>query len=107
MARVPELYTALGWYAIDGDRVICEAINRRDDPGPEGGVIDFPGVTVLRYAGGGLWRAEEDYWSTTEAADATKRYKEACKRHDPDHPAKRSRLHWPASPAWASPGRRS
>jgi hypothetical protein len=50
MARVPELYAALGWYAIDGDRVVCEAINRRDDPSPGGGCFDFPGVTILRLA---------------------------------------------------------
>jgi len=106
MARVPELYTALGWYAIDGDRVVCEAINRRDNPGPEGGVIDFPGVTILRYAGSGRWCSEEDYWVPSEAAEATKRYQEACKHHDPDHPAKRSRLHWPAEPRWAAPGYR-
>jgi limonene-1,2-epoxide hydrolase len=103
MARVPELYTALGWYVIEGDRVVCEAINRRDDPSPGGGVIDFPGVTVLRYAGHGLWRSEEDYWSPNEATEATQRYREACRLHDPDHPRRRSRLHWPREPRWASP----
>lgn len=103
MARFPELYTALGWYVIDGDRVVCEAINRRDNPGPEGGAIDFPGVTVLRYAGGGLWWSEEDYWSPNEAAAATKRYQDACREFDSAHPERRSRLHWPTDPSWASP----
>ena len=106
MERVPELYTALGWYAIDGNRVVCEAINRRDDPSPGGGVIDFPGVTVLLYAGGGRWSFEEDYWVPAEALAATKRYQEASAKHDPDHPGRRTRLNWPASPAWASPAGR-
>jgi hypothetical protein len=103
MARVPELYSALGWYVIEGDRVVCEAINRRDDPTPGGTHIDFPGVTVLLYAGNGKWRSEEDYWSPNEAAAATKRYQEACKQHDPDHPQKRTRLHWPRQFPWADP----
>lgn len=103
MERVPELYTALGWYAIDGDRVVCEAINRRDDPSLGGGAIDFPGVTILRYAGNGLWSLEENYWVPNEAAEATKRYQEACRAHDPDHPGKRTRRNWPKDPPWASP----
>jgi hypothetical protein len=106
MARFPELYTALGWYVIDGDRVVCEAINRRDDPSPGGGAIDFPGVTVLVYAGDGRWSSEEDYWSPAEAMAATKRYQEACAKHDPDHPQRRSRLNWPSAPSWAAPGPR-
>jgi hypothetical protein len=104
MAGVPELYTALGWYVIDGDRVVCEAINRRDHPGPQGGVIDFPGVTILRYAGNGRWWYEEDYWVLAEAEKAGKAYAEACAKYDPEHPKKRSRRNWPKQPAWAAPG---
>jgi hypothetical protein len=60
-------------------------------------------VSIFEYAGGGRWRAETDYWSLRQAVAAQKRYEAAAARFDPDHGLRRSRLHWPASPAWAHP----
>lgn len=52
------------------------------------------------------WSSEEDYWVPAEGLAATRCYQEACAKHDPDHPGRRTRLDWPASPAWASPAGR-
>ena len=103
MARFPELYTAYEWHVVDGDRVVVYMQNRRDHPDPAQPPIDFPGVTILRYAGDDRWNYEEDFWAYPLAQRAAATYAEACAAHDPDHPRKRTRDHWPASPAWARP----
>ena len=56
----------------------------RDDPGG-GKAFDFPGITILQYAGDGRWSMEEDYWAQHESKAAYKAWSEACKQHDPDH----------------------
>jgi len=102
--QFPELYTAYEWHVVDGDEVVALMQNRRDNPDPDGpATIDFPSVSIFTYAGGGRWGAERDFWSLEQAADAGRRYREACRRVDPGHPARRSRLHWPPRPVWAHP----
>jgi hypothetical protein len=105
MERYGEIYTGYEWHAVDPEhgRVILYVQNRRDDPSGAG-TIDFPGVTILDYAGGGRWRQEEDFYSTTERDRAMRAYQEACRRHDPDHPAKRTRRDWGRGPAWTKGG---
>jgi hypothetical protein len=98
-----ELYTVYEWHMVDGNRVVVYMQNRRDDPDPSLPPIDFPGVTILDYAGDGKWSREEDYWSVPGAQRATALYRERCAAVDPDHAAKRTRNHWPASPAFARP----
>ena len=68
MQQYPELYTAYEWHTIDADagRVIVYMQNRRDHPSGQG-TIDFPGVTILDYGGGGLWKREEDFWAVPTA----------------------------------------
>jgi hypothetical protein len=103
--QFPELYTAYQWHVVDGNQVVALMQNRRDNPDPDGPpTIDFPSVSIFEYAGDGLWSAERDYWNMAEAVDCLRRYREACQRHDPEHPSRRSRLHWPESPDWAHPG---
>jgi hypothetical protein len=41
--------------------------------------------------------------TTTTAGAAGRAYRDAATRFDPDHPRKRSRQHWPATPDWAHP----
>ena len=101
MATVPELYTFYEWHTIDGDRVVFYMQNRRDNPEPGGAPIDFPGITVLEYAGDGKWRLEEDFWALPAARRAQTRYEELCAEHDPGHPDKMTRGNWPAAPEWA------
>jgi hypothetical protein len=101
MEEYGELYTAYEWHTIDENagRAIVYMQNRRDHPSGRG-TIDFPGVTILEYAGNGLWRREEDYWAVPAATASTQAYAEACQRYDPDHKRKRTRLHWGSGPPW-------
>jgi SnoaL-like domain len=92
MDRFPEIYNSIDWYVIDGDRVVFDANNRRDNPEAGGDPIDFSGVTILQYAGDGMFCREDDWWDMNRAMDAAKRYAELCARFDPDHPQKRTRL---------------
>jgi ketosteroid isomerase-like protein len=101
MAAYPELYTVYEWHVIDGDRVVFYMQNRRDNPEPGAPPIDFPGVTILHYAGKGKWNFEEDFWAFPAAQKAQAAYVEARSKHDPEHSLRMTRHHWPESPEWA------
>lgn len=103
MKGVPEIYTVLDWYAIDGNRVIFHCQNRRDNPGDDDpAYFDFPGLSVITYAGDGLWSSEEDYWDRDGARRTAHAYAAACERAGATTPESRTlRKHWPDSPAWA------
>jgi hypothetical protein len=74
--------------------------NRRDNPEPGAPPIDFPGVTVLQYAGDGKFSMEEDFWSLPEGIATMKQYENACRAHDPDFRQQRTRRNWGNGPAW-------
>jgi len=96
----PELYTVYEWHMASPDgRVVVYMQNRRDHPSGSG-VIDFPGVTILQYAGDGRFDFEEDFWAFSTAQRATDAYAAACAELDPDHPAKRTRADWGDGPDW-------
>ena len=101
MERYGEIYTAYEWHTIDADRgrVIFYMQNRRDDPSGQG-THDFPGVSLLEYAGNGKWKREEDFWAWKQREVAMKSYEDACRRIDPEHPKKKTRWHWGNGPAW-------
>ena len=101
MEKYCEIYTAYEWHTVDeeGDRVIVYMQNRRDHPSGTG-TIDFPGVTIVHYAGDGLFDYEEDYWSVPGAQKSTQEYADACEKFDPDFKNQRTRLHWGEGPAW-------
>jgi hypothetical protein len=102
MADYPELYTVYEWHMVDpSGRVVVYMQNRRDHPDPASPPIDFPGVTVLQYAGGGRFSLEEDFWAVNDGIRTAKEYADACARFDPDHPRKRTRRDWGGTPAWA------
>ena len=106
MEQYCELYTSYEWHTVDEEsgRVLVYMQNRRDHPSGSG-TIDFPGITILHYAGDGLFDYEEDFWSVPAARKATEAYAEACTRHDAEHPAKRTRLDWGAGPSWTQGAR--
>ncbi len=106
MSEYPELYTAYEWHSVDpaAGRVIVYMQNRRDHPSGKG-TIDFPGVTLLEYAGKGLWKREEDFWAVPTAYKTVEDYAAACATHDPDHRLKRTRLDWGNGPEWTRGGR--
>ena len=103
MKGVPEVYTVLDWYTIDGDTVVFHCQNRRDNPDGEGPDFwDFAGLSVIRYAGDGLWASEEDFWDLPGARRTSAAYAEACRRAGADDPEQRvTRRFWPDGPAWA------
>ena len=106
MAEYGELYTVYEWHAVDAEhgRVMVYMQNRRDHPSGRG-TIDFPGITILTYGGNGRWKREEDFWAVPRAQAATEEYAEACKKLDPDHRRKQTRLDWGSGPPWTRGGR--
>jgi hypothetical protein len=106
MAQYGEIYTVYEWHSVDPDsgRVIVYMQNRRDHPSGRG-AIDFPGVTILDYAGNGQWKREEDFWAVPRATAAFQEYTESCKQFDPEHRSKQTRLDWGSGPAWTKGAR--
>lgn len=106
MAQYGEVYTAYEWHMVDPatDRICVYMQNRRDHPSGTG-VIDFPGITILHYAGNGLFDYEEDLWSVPGAQRSTEEYEAARKQYDRDHRKKMTRLDWGNGPEWTRGGR--
>jgi hypothetical protein len=106
MDRYREIYTAYEWHVVDDEcgRVVFYVQNRRDHPSGKG-TCDFPGVSIIEYAGNGKWKREEDYWAVKARETAMKEYEEACKRFDPEHPKKATRFDWNDGPAWTKGAR--
>jgi hypothetical protein len=54
-------YYPTTWHAIDEEKgwVFSEVLNRMKDPG-DGSIHEAPCITILKYAGKGLWSYEED-----------------------------------------------
>lgn len=62
MASRADVHGVLNWYVVKGDRVVFDMTNRIYHPDPSQPPLDFAGLTVLQYAGDGLFGYEEDYW---------------------------------------------
>ena len=62
MANNRDVHAVLDWYMIRGRRVVVNMQNRYYNPDPAGAPLDFPGLSILEYAGDGLFGYEEDYW---------------------------------------------
>ena len=102
MAGVPEIYTVLEWYAIDGDKAVWSLQNRRDNPDPEGPpYFDFPGLSVAWYAGDGRWAGEEDYWDVKGARATAQAYAASCAKTGIGWDERLTRKHWGDGPEWA------
>ena len=101
MEEYGAIYTAYEWHMPSPDgRVVVYMQNRRDHPDANQPPIDFPGMTVLQYAGGGQFSLEEDFWSVPEGIDTAKRSAAAYREVDPGFPARRTRRNWGNGPAW-------
>lgn len=79
MAVRADVHGVLNWYVVKGDRVVFDMTNRYYHPDPSQPPIDFAGLTVLLYAGDGLFGYEEDYWDERGAKAAYERWAEACR----------------------------
>ena len=67
------------WYSIDEDKgwVICEFRNRMKDPG-DGSVHESPNLSVLKYAGDGLWSYEDDAYNPMNFLVMVQEYIQRC-----------------------------
>jgi hypothetical protein len=70
------------WYVIDEDRgwVVCQVWNRMADPG-DGSVHQASNITILKYAGNGLWSYEEDVYNPAEFATMLVGWERAREEH--------------------------
>ena len=59
----------IGWYVIDEARgwIVCQVWNRMKDIG-DGQVHQAYNLTLLKYAGGGMWSYEEDVYNPAHFA---------------------------------------
>jgi len=53
----------IDWVAIDGNRVIYHWKNRLPGKRPNGSFYEFPGLSVVEYAGNGRWSFQEDVYN--------------------------------------------
>jgi hypothetical protein len=63
MAQRADVHAVLDWYMVSGRRLVLNMQNRYYNPDPAGEPFDVPGLTILEYAGDGLFGYQEDYWS--------------------------------------------
>lgn len=63
------------WYSIDVAKgwVFCEFRNQMKDPG-DGSIHERANLSVLKYAGGGLWSYEEDAYNPMNFLTMVKEY---------------------------------
>lgn len=80
MAVRGDVHAVLDWYVVKGSRVVLNMLNRYYHPDPACPPIDFAGLTVLGYAGDGLFSYEEDYWDTAGAKRAYEEFTAAVER---------------------------
>lgn len=74
-----DVHAVLNWYIVAGDRVVLDMENRYYHPDPTRPHLDFGGVSILTYGGGGLFEREEDYWDQVGAKDCWIAWDAACK----------------------------
>jgi len=57
------------WHVVDEERgwIVCQVQNRMDDPG-DGSVHQEANITILHYAGDGMWSYEEDVYNPASFA---------------------------------------
>jgi hypothetical protein len=48
------------WQMVEGDRLVTRWQNRLPGTRPDGSFYESPGISVIRYAGGGRFSREED-----------------------------------------------
>lgn len=80
MAVRADVHAVLDWYIVQDRRVVLNMTNRYYNPDPSGAPFDFPGLTVLEYAGGGLFGYQEDYWCVRTSKVAHAAFTEAVAR---------------------------
>jgi hypothetical protein len=67
MGPVPMMEFPVAWHMIDGNRVVAYIWQVFPDPERAGAEYRFGNITVLEYAGEGLWSFQEDVYNPREA----------------------------------------
>jgi len=68
------------WYSIDEDRgwIFFECLNRMRDPG-DGSIHQAATLSILKYAGDGLWSHEEDVYNPMNFLPMIREHIQRCK----------------------------
>lgn len=77
MKPVPMMYFPVEWHMIEGSRVASYIWQQMPDPRGGEEIYRFGNITVLEYAGEGLWSFQEDLYNPNEAAEMMKRWMQA------------------------------
>jgi hypothetical protein len=64
----------VAWHVIEGTRVVYYPWQVLPDPKGEGADYRFGCVTILEYAGAGLWSYQEDLYNPREGEAVVKRW---------------------------------
>lgn len=72
----------IAWHVVDAPtrRVICDVRNLMPDPG-DGSSHEASNLTILTYAGDGLWSREEDVYNPMRFARMAARWAEVANEH--------------------------
>jgi ketosteroid isomerase-like protein len=74
MGQAPEMEFPVAWHVIEGARVIYYPWQVFPDPAGRGRDYRFGCVTILDYAGDGLWSLQEDLYNPREAEQVMKHW---------------------------------
>jgi hypothetical protein len=71
------------WYSVDEEKgwIICEVLNRMEDLG-DGIIYEEPNITILKYAGDGQFRYEEDAYDRQRMGEMVVRWMKAKEKID-------------------------
>jgi predicted SnoaL-like aldol condensation-catalyzing enzyme len=67
MAAYPAMTSWIEWHQIENDHIAFYVWNNLPDPTGEGRHFQFPNSTILRYAGGGQFDEQDDYYNPADA----------------------------------------
>ncbi len=72
----------IAWHVVESStsRVICEVRNLMPDPG-DGSAHEASNLTILTYAGDGLWSREEDVYNPMRFAKMSVRWARTAQEH--------------------------
>lgn len=75
----------VSWQVVDPDagRLVCEVRNPMPDPG-DGTLLEEPNITVMTYAGDGLFSREEDVYNPLRFHTMAMRWARRAVEHDPE-----------------------
>lgn len=77
MKPVPMMYFPVDWFMIEGNRVSSYIWQQMPDPKGGDEIYRFGCVTILEYAGDGLWSFQEDVYNPNDATKMMTRWMEA------------------------------